>query len=121
MQDIEFRGRTDSGKWIFGGATSDKKYIFVGMLLISVDPETVGQFIGACDCDGKKIFEDDVIILPFNPISKRAVIQYNSSDAAFYPCLVKDDFNSCVCFADLSKTEVIGNIHDDSELLEDAK
>ena len=72
MREILFRGkRCDNGEWVFGnfvrGCIEDFAYIveFGNKELcrnyVEVIPETVGQFIGLTDKNGKKIFEGDIV------------------------------------------------------------
>lgn len=79
MREILFRGRRlDNGEWIEGafcgkdcdspfGELVDKPSIikytdpFSGFWF-PVDPETVGQFTGVTDRNGKKIFEGDLVV-----------------------------------------------------------
>ena len=70
MRTIKFRGKSIDGKeWLYGDLVSsaDKKRFAI---LVNdkesydeceVDPETVGQFSGLYDCDGKEIFEGDIL------------------------------------------------------------
>lgn len=80
MRQILFRGkRIDNGEWIYGGIS-----VFDGIFEMfdsdsvdnscyEVEPETIGQYIGHCDSNGKRIFEGDAIE---NPKGKRLFIKY---------------------------------------------
>lgn len=67
---------------------------------VEVDPKTVGQFTGACDANGKKIFEGDVM--------------YNRKREGFDiiqgPDEKEEDERTIECY------EIIGNIWDDPRL-----
>lgn len=71
-REILFRGKNlDSTDWIYGMPTYDFKFIFNEDNTDSSDnykvlPKTVGQFTGVIDKKGVKIFEGDLIEIPYN-------------------------------------------------------
>lgn len=129
MREILFRGkRVDNGEWTEGDLiqSRDKTYIHpkansfrvseTGLskliVLREVYPETVGEYIGLTDKNGKKIFEGDII----RSNSERGYIEYYPNDCAFD---VVDDHGFYWLISEMSNIEVIGNIHDNPELLEE--
>ena len=132
MRNILFRGKdTETGEWIDGFyvCLNGKEHrIYSGFAetdcgnyypdFWKVAPETVGQFTGVTDKDGNGIFEGDIVRFD-NAVF---VVQ-------FYECRMGFAFSGlfgrgCVpgfVMTNWEHIEVIGNIHDNPELLETAK
>ena len=117
MREILFRGkRTNNGEWVEG----DLIRLPNGISILAngyahVIPETVGQYTGLTDKNGKKIFEGDIVKHDFGADQigvQYAVIKYNSYYASF---LVEPLYDWMFC--EKNDCEVIGNIHDNPELL----
>ena len=146
VRDILFRGkRIDNGEWAFGayynqeffyGVAERKPYIItsneclqndIALEYTEVIKETVSQYTSLTDKNGKSIFEGDVVIYdnsPYNAYCEpiRGVIAWRNGSLCFkykpwssvmYRALCSDDFFAAKC-------EIIGNIHDNPELLEDS-
>ena len=130
MSEIKFRGkREDNGEWVYGafvpdvleGSNSDlvswgfiRRYNRgIGkMETIEVDRETVGQYTGLKDKNGVEIYEDDRVWCRAGEHSsgvweyeKRFVVEYGWSQSMW---------EMFMC----DEIEVIGNIHDNPELVE---
>lgn len=126
--DILFRGkRIANNKWVFG----DFLHLPSGNAILSdkgfaiIEPETVGQFTGLTDKNGKKIFEGDIINYEYETFDKQKilvkyVIQYNADEARFRAELTNDGIiYDLLTFRETQKrAEVIGNIYDNEELWE---
>lgn len=143
MREILFRGkRTDTKEWVEGMAfphDNDKVTMFrqhsVDGILVGdeVDPETVGQFTGLIDKNGKKIFEGDILTSDFFPYtSDDGKKEYLSEVVWFFDNVPMPAFglstfkNHKPSVRDSNYLynnglwEVIGNIYDNPELLGDA-
>jgi len=106
---IIFRAkRIPSGKWTYFTMYHTPQH----------DPCTVCQYIGQTDRDGTKIFEGDIVEFdpedsPFNdPISKD-VIFWNEYNCQFDAVR----FSVCINKETCSRMKVIGNIHDNPEMI----
>ena len=131
MREILFRGkRLDNGEWKCGSYVHQYgcHEIFLescegeyGFDHYHVAPETVGQFTGLTDKNGTKIFEGDIVTFPFDEFNPCAKFKIEWVGAEF--CAVHIEGKPCVWtirvtdYAD--QMDIIGNIHDNPELLED--
>ena len=123
---ILFRGKpkTDLIDWIYGcyfwSELSGKHYIMgvskdYGYTNIEVIPETVGQYTGLTDKNGKEIFEGDIVKGKDNSEKSVKVCGYVDFMNGSY--VVAGDLITRYRWIDYD-LEVIGNIHDTPELLE---
>lgn len=139
MREILFRGkRKDNGEWEYGDLWCNpygKRVVCIVSPINDqgttggneVDPETVCQFTGLYDKNGKKIFEGDIVMfsrnrnLPnFTPVPE--VIRYHYGDCAFqrFPynkSLTKGKSGRLLQPDMMSDCEVIGNIYDNPEMI----
>ena len=116
MREILFRGkRIDSGEWVEGCLTRYSEYMsyitvdLVEHKVYEVLTDTVGQYVGIKDKDGKKIFEGDKVATdldrPYNIIVfKDGCFQYDCLDSG-------EQYTDPMWYSN-GKDVVIGNIHD---------
>ena len=124
MREILFRGkRTDNGDWEYGDLWCNpygKRVVCIVSPINDqgttggneVDPETIGQYTGLKDKNGKKIFEGDIVRNP--ETSDVGEIYFDTNTATFaikFASFIVNffDYNN-------SDVEVIGNIYDNPEL-----
>lgn len=127
MREYLFHGKeVDSGEWSEGSLWIHlgKTYIMTAANVVGyeVDPETVGQYTGLTDKNGVKIFEGDIIQIPddYDEYGHNAGEIYE-----IYFCCggfrLKPKYSEerGYWLADDRTVEVIGNIHDNPELLKE--
>ena len=131
MREILFRGKhTKSSEFVEGSLlvfpnTGRTKILSWNQADLDFDqieviPKTVGQYTGLTDKNGKKIFEGDILSTENGTFSNTGmghILFYKGMLTSFYgqDALGRDCFDELhtVC----SEREVIGNIHDNPELL----
>ena len=124
MREILFRGKQEFNEWSEGSLIiwqDGSCAIEPGSLtepMASVDPETVGQFTGLTDKNGKKVFEGDVVQY-FGTYPLEVFIENGHAKFRFYDTYSKRQYEELFFGHDeeYGKCEVIGNIHDNPELL----
>lgn len=132
MREILFRGkRIDNGEWVEGNLFVPDKVdfrkppteILMGTNIVrisyEVDSETVGQYTGLKDKNGKRIFEGDIIGTRYDSlypdhVTVEVVKWFRNGwaiqEGDYMPDSLTED-------GILPYSEIIGNIHDNPELL----
>ena len=145
MREILFRGkRIDNGGWVSSGniicfnpeGGKDKDLAFIPALnepcicdhdengniiafekgmFYKVDTKTVGQYTGLKDKNGKKVFEGDII----RKINEGRHPQiFTANIRTIFRANEEVYYGPCDHFTESCEYEIIGNIHDNPELLE---
>lgn len=108
MREYLFGGKTiANGKWAEGNLLVTKQGCCItpdATVYVAVDSETVGQYTGMVDKNGKKIFEGDIVV-KYDANETEFGIEYDN----IYKSLGKHYYPEDI--------EVIGNIHDNPNLV----
>ena len=128
MREILFRGKTDN-KWVYGVPIYLRKeaYIVRDFCLGGsytddwVEAETIGQFTGLTDKNGKKIFEGDIVKI------HRKYLNAGCEEDCLYEVIWNKNWcgwalrnlkpTQCCYLSDAKDGEIIGNKWDNPELL----
>ena len=139
MREMLFRGRETDGNWVKVSLIVADKYCciledendvhpmdypYLDNDLGTIDgkatpviPETIGQYTGLTDKNGKKIFEGDIVkckdYLEAKPFEFQGYVDFK--DGSF---VIVGDFMTHYRWLDY-EVEIIGNIHDNPELLKE--
>lgn len=129
MRTIKFKGKVKGsdknpdGLWVYGFIyqENDKWFIlydFAGgfghgrMQKNEVIPETIGQFIGLTDKNGKEIFDGDIFT---DSLGNKAIVEWDERNARYLGFSIEN--RAIMYIGREPKVTVIGNIHDNPELL----
>ena len=140
MRQIKFRGKDiETGEWLYGYLVQpigQNPSIYVqdvktegvaSFFVYDVEESTVGQFTELLDKNENEIYDGDIVKAPlldpiFRDILKdaftEAVVKYNNG--AFVVSYYNESHN--IYIQDLyEKIEVIGNIHDNTDILDEKR
>lgn len=125
-REILYRGkRVADGKWVYGDLSQRQLLTFIEFYDMNangkkgkyheaaVDIETVGQYIGLTDNNGKLMFEGDIVKLEDYHGERTVYIFWGNSGSWFYG---GDGYSDEYIF-NSHEREVIGNIYDNKQML----
>lgn len=133
MREILFRGkRVDNGKWVEGWYYESQFATYIipdvqakngNVCNVEVDPATVGQYTGLQDKNGQKIFEGDIVEKTLWWRGKidgkiRGVITFDHANYVISWNQETHISRYISSIDNMGSLEIIGNVHDNPELLE---
>ena len=135
MRGILFRGKEPQGDWCYGGLiqSANDFYISIGIdkgfMCAFVKPETIGQYTGLTDKNGKKIFEGDIVTYDDaeadyegyhdNVFLNCGEVGISAWDGIYFTNRQTVEMSDLYESETMVDCEIIGNIHDNPELLEE--
>lgn len=136
MREILFKAkRKDNGEWVDGyyRADTDLDIHFIcgwnyylsenGLerepFEYEIDPDTLCQYTGLTDKNGKKIWENDICEMVYNGVVYVYVVVWDKTELDFKGTNGKENYGRNFEYLGCcEEIEVIGNIFDNPELLE---
>lgn len=123
MRKIEFRAKNTKNEWVYGDyaeLATQGDYLTPSIIdagfVHAVNPESLGQFTGLTDKNGKEIYDGDIVQCG----GSKYIVHFSEDRAGWFP-FATDDGCGC-CSYDLCNnlnSYVIGNIHENKDLLND--
>ena len=131
MRDIKFRGKKYNNKWGYGDLVQEKwgqgkaTMILKDKTAWSVLEETVGQYTGLKDKNGKEIYEGDIIFIKGETklLDIKGKVEYSNILAQFIITNTGNIVNEAESLGDYEEEDIekIGNVYDNPELLEEGE
>lgn len=134
-REIKFRGKRHNGSWVYGDLCTpanrfisirENRYTYNGISHeeYEVDEDTIGQFTGLTDKNGKEIYEGDVLRINNGAVICLLVVTWNTEVGSWCLRFIEElkegtrPLGRWLCDRDYD-IELTGNIYDNKELLED--
>ena len=128
MREIKFRAkRTDTGAWVYGDLqhvqrintkeqaeqSGRRSEPAVRIANYDVDEQTIGQYTGLKDKNGREIYEGDILCYRDAKFQTHVVFH----NGGFYFSHFRGTTFTAIGDHEVEKFTVVGNIHDNPELL----
>ena len=149
MREIKFRGKNlNTKEWVYGGEWVKSMTISYGTIKrkmskvffeinpgkwVGIIPNTIGQFTGLKDKNGKEIYEGDLIKAPSGRIYAVIFSTWKHEEKREFPkvidlyehtgwCISLDGVNPCELLdSEVCQGSIIGNVYDNPELMKGAE
>jgi uncharacterized phage protein (TIGR01671 family) len=141
MREIKFRGRTPKGEWFYGDLQQwSNGDVYIGiqnetwtddgfphtddyLSITKVNENTIGQFTGQKDKNGREIYEGDILEYT-NPITDvnfvKGYVVYDDNLGAFqFKNKKNQQYYMNPCNGNQENMTIISNIYDNPELLKE--
>ena len=131
MREILFRAKSGQ-TWYYGGVFCKrvyfgaigrddyKMYWYMGTKdgdILRVLPKTICQYVGLEDCNGKKIFEGDIVRIVYDGKEFEYIVVWDEGDSDFKATNGKENYgNNFQYLGCCDEVEVVGNIYDNSDM-----
>lgn len=116
MREIKFKAkRLDNGEWVLGDLHLNTPYPHIHFGFgnrAKIDTDTIGQFTGLHDKHGKEIYEGDIVRFD-NHLQGVSKVLYDSGQYT----VESKNYSTALTYRIAFHTIIIGNIHDNPELL----
>lgn len=124
MREIIFRGKSiDSGEWLYGDYAPRTSLYHANIFTkenylegVAVDEETVGQYTGLTDKNGRRIFEGDIIADKNELFSVRW-----SEKISGFVAVGEHRMQPSMNQGTMKYCEVVGNIYDNDESMQNTE
>lgn len=127
-REIKFRGKNSKGEWIYGDLIHNRGAVFIAPIGIAnplakavdfmVDEETVVEFTGLHDKNGKEVYINDIVRTKYGRLCiVKCFLSPCQVGIDLKPIEIEHQYPSQYDLYLSENLEVVGNIHDNPELI----